>query len=169
MIRFHILRIQLSSRDMARVGLACVSWAVLTVGSACSTGWHGPLARSSRPPGSAFLRRAPCSDAYRRVQPPWCSPRAGSVCLLRAPCNAACHLLELPWDSPRAGSAFRPHGRCSAFRLEQQLSSPRAGSACLLRAPRSSRPLYLTSSSSRAGTSACLRHARNSAFRLEQQ
>jgi len=46
---------RLRSRGL-RVAAPAQLWAVLTVGTTCSTGCHVPLARSSRPPGSACRR-----------------------------------------------------------------------------------------------------------------
>ena len=103
-----------------RVAAPAQHWAALTVGSACSTCCHEPLARSSRPPGSACLRHEPCSAAYRRLKLPWYSPRAGSVCPRHVRCSGAYRRLQLPWRSPRAGIVFPRRAPCRTRRLEQQ-------------------------------------------------
>ena len=104
-------------------------WAVLTVGTACSTGCHVPLAQSSRPPGSACRRRAPCSESCRRLQLHWCNPPAGSVCRRHVPCSGACRRFRLTWCSPPSGSVCHRHAPCSVGNLHLQLpwSSPPTG------------------------------------------
>ena len=97
----------------------------------CSIGCRVPLARSSRPPGSACLRHAPCSEECRWLELAQYSPPAGSVCLRHAPCSEECRRLQLPWHSPPAGSVCLRHAPCrTPCRLE-----PLLGAALLLTLP----------------------------------
>ena len=127
------------SRQQVAVHPPAHRWAALTVGTACSTGCHVPLARSSPPPDSACLHHAPCNEVCRRLQLPWYSPPADSVGRHHAQYSEACHRLKLPWHSPPADSVGRHHAPCSEACLHLQLpsNSPPTGSVCPRRAPRS--------------------------------
>jgi hypothetical protein len=109
-------------------------WVARTVGSACSTGCHEPLARSSRPPGGACLRRAPymrcgasvcnCLGASLFLAPSaptmrlavrcaW-SSGLGAALLLgivrhrHAPCSEGCHRLAAALVQPSCWHRLPP-------------------------------------------------------------